>query len=97
MLSRGEVPGRFGAGSEPRSEPQVPGRFRGRFRTTASRKVFRTTFRNTGSRKVPGQVPNHGFQETSLGSSEPRISGQVLGDRVPLGRFQNSSGQVSRL
>ena len=79
-------------------EPQAgSGKVWGRFRTTASRKLFRTTFRNTGSRKVPGQVPNHGFQETSRGSSEPRISGQVLGDRVPLGRFQNSSGQVSRL
>ena len=50
-------------------EPQAgSGKVWGRFRTT-----FRTTFRNTGSRKVPGQVPNHGFQETSRGSSEPRI------------------------
>ena len=35
--------------------------------------------------QVPNQVPNHGFR------------GRVSGDRVPPGRFQNGSGQVSRL
>ena len=54
---------RFRAGSEPRSEPRVPGRFRG-----------------TSSGKFPGQPTGLGF-----------------GGQGSAGRFQNGSGQVSRL
>ena len=71
----GQVPGQvpnhvpnhgFQEGSGASSEPRVPGRFRGRFRTT-------------GSEKVPGQVPNHGFQEGSGAGSEPRFPGRFRG------------------
>ena len=72
----GKVPGqvpndrfREGSGSGPGSEPRVPGRFWGRFRFTSSG-------------KFPGQVPIHEFREVSGAGSEPRVSGQVPGDRV---------------
>ena len=50
--------------------------------------------------KAPGRFRG-GFREgsgaVSGAGSEPRVLGQVSGDRVPPGRFQNGSGQVSRL
>ena len=65
-------------------------------------------FANIGSGAVPGRLPGGRFREVpgitgsgrfegSGAGSEPRVSGQVSGDRVPPGRFQNGSGQVSRL
>ena len=57
----GQVPNHVpNHGFQEGSEPRVPGRFRGRFRTTGSGKVPgqflepRSEPRTTGSRKVPG-------------------------------------------
>ena len=100
----------FREGSGAGSEPRVPGRFRGRFRTTGSGKVpgqvlndrFRegsgSVFRTTGSRKVPGQVPNHGFREGSGAGSERQVPGRFrvsFSNHVPNHGFGEGSGAGS--
>ena len=76
-----EVPGQvlnhgLREGSGAGSERQVPGRFRGRFRTT-------------GSGKVPGQALNDSFRAGSEPRSEPRVKvpGQVP-NQVPTHEFR---------
>ena len=61
--SERQVPGQF---FEARSEPRVPGRFRGRFRTTSSG-------------KVPVQALNHRFRAGFEPRSEPRVPGRFRG------------------
>ena len=62
---------------------KVPGQvLNDRFRE-GSGSVFRTTFRTTGSRKVPGQVPNH-----------DKVPGQVLNDRFRAGFEPRSEPRV---
>ena len=89
------------------SEPRVPGRFRGRFRTTGSGKVpgqfferrvpgrFRGRFRITGSGKVPGQAPNDRFREGSGSVFRTTFrttgSGKVPG-QVPIHEFLEEYG-----
>ena len=95
----GAVPGRL-PGQVPGGSGKVPGRFRGRFRITGSGKVPGAA--NHGFREGSGagserQVVPGRFWAVSGAGSEPRVLGQVSGDRVPPGRFQNGSGQVSRL
>ena len=102
ITGSGKVPGqvpndRFREGSGAGSESRVPGRFRGRFRTTGSGK-FRegsgSVFRTTGSRKVPGQVPNHGFREGSGAGSERQVPGRFR-SMVPNHGFREGSGAGS--
>ena len=113
IVSCGEAPNdRFregsGAGSQPRSEPQVPGRFRGSwFRTTGSGQVpnhvpnhgfrwFRGRFQFTSSGTVPGKVPNqvpiHEFRGRFRTTFRTTGSGKVPG-QVPMHEFRDFRGR----
>ena len=100
MTGSGKVPEQvpnhgFREGSGAGSEPRVPRRFWGRFRTTGSGKVpgqffeprseprvpgrFRGRFRTTSSGKVPGQVLNDRFRAGFEPRSEPQVPGRFRG------------------
>ena len=79
-----------------RSEPRVPGRFRGRFRTTGSGAGSepRSEPRVPGSSGVPGQVLNDRFRAGSEPRSEPWVPRRFRG-QVPIHEFREVSGAGS--